>query len=67
MDPNGEASLAAGGYVSAGQGWQGWYSWENWRPRWEVTEGVNSWRHAPGNGWALLVRGSIEEEAARVA
>jgi hypothetical protein len=67
MDPNGEASLAAGGYVSTGQGWQGWYSWANWSRRWEVVEGVHSWRYAPGNGWALLVSGPIAEAASHAA
>jgi hypothetical protein len=67
MDPNGEASLAAGGYVSTGKGWKGWYSWSNWCRRWEVVEGVHSWRYAPGNGWALLVSGPIANEAARAA
>ncbi len=67
MDPNGEADLVRGGYVSTGAGWQGWYSWQNWRRRWEVVEGGRSWAYAPGNGWALLVRGPVAMEAARVA
>ena len=67
MDPNGEADVVGGGYVSTGQGWQGWYSWRNWCRRWEVVETATSWRYAPGNGWALLVRGPIEAERARAA
>ncbi len=67
MDPNGEADLVRGGYVSTGAGWQGWYSWQNWRRRWEVVEGGRSWAYAPGNGWALLVRGPVAMETARAA
>jgi hypothetical protein len=67
MDPNGEADMVNGGYVSTGQGWQGWYSWANFVRRWEVTEGNHSWRYAPGNGWALLVSGPIGEVAAHAA
>jgi hypothetical protein len=67
MDPNGEAALIPGGYVSTGKGWQGWYSWSNWCRRWEVVEGVHSWRYAPCNGWALLVLGPIDEAASHAA
>jgi hypothetical protein len=67
MDPNGEADMVNGGYVTTGRGWQGWYSWTNFVRRWEVTEGTHSWRYASGNGWALLVSGPIAEVAARAA
>jgi hypothetical protein len=67
MDPNGEASLVGGGYVTTGQGWLGWYSWANWRRRWEVIESGSSWRFEPGHGWALMVRGPIEQERSAVA
>ena len=63
MDPNGEADMAGGGYVSVGRGWEGWYSWKNWRRRWEVREEASGWVHAPGNGWALLVRDTLEPDA----
>jgi hypothetical protein len=67
MDPNGEADLVNGGYVTTGKGWQGWYSWTNFVRRWEVSEGTHSWRYAPGSGWSLLVSGPIGEAAARAA
>lgn len=48
-DPNGEANMVAGGYVStkhkAGQGIR--YSKKNWLRRWEVD--------GPGTGWAIIV------------
>jgi hypothetical protein len=67
MDPNGEADMAGGGYVSVGRGWEGWYSWKNWRRRWEVRETSDGWVHSPGNGWALLVRDPGERGAIAAA
>jgi hypothetical protein len=67
MDPNGEADLLKGGYVSTGQGWKGWYSWQNWRRRWEVVERGSSWRYVSANGWALLVDNPTAEAASRAA
>lgn len=47
-DPNGEANLVGGGYVSHSGGAGIAYSRQNWGRRWE-TDG-------PGTGWALDVR-----------
>jgi hypothetical protein len=44
-DPNGEASLASGGYVSNNGGRAVGYSRKNWLPRWEV--------EGKGTGWYL--------------
>jgi hypothetical protein len=44
-DPNGEASLVSGGYVSNSGGKQVSYSRKNWLPRWEV--------EGKGTGWYL--------------
>lgn len=44
-DPNGEASLVSGGYVSNSGGKAVAYSRKNWLPRWEVD--------GPGTGWLL--------------
>lgn len=49
-DPNGEASLVAGGYVTTaiGSGKDQWYSEKNWGRRWMV-EGA-------GTGWWLEIK-----------
>jgi hypothetical protein len=36
LDPQGEADLVLGGYVSRGRAFRGWYSFRNWIPRWDV-------------------------------
>lgn len=46
-DPNGEADLVNGGYVSHQGGAGVAYSRQNWEPRWLV--------EGPATGWALLV------------
>lgn len=46
-DPNGEASLVGGGYVSNSGGKAVQYSRKNWLPRWEVD--------GKGTGWYLYV------------
>ena len=47
-DPNGEASLAAGGYTKNMDGSNQSYSFKNWNPRW-IVEGE-------GSGWFMDVR-----------
>jgi len=47
-DPNGEANMAAGGYVNNSNGAGIRYSRKNWLRRWEAD--------GPGTGWALLVK-----------
>jgi hypothetical protein len=47
-DPNGEANLVGGGYLSKAGGAGIAYSRANWGRRWEVP--------LPGKGWALDVR-----------
>lgn len=45
-DPNGEAALVSGGYVTTGSGGEGVaYSYRNWNPRWCV--------EGEGSGWGL--------------
>jgi GH24 family phage-related lysozyme (muramidase) len=46
-DPNGEADMVSGGYVSHTKGAGIAYSRKNWLRRWEVD--------GPGTGWAMLV------------
>jgi hypothetical protein len=54
-DPNGEADLVRGGYVttSLGSGKNQRYSEKNWGRRWMVGEGA---RFQPGTGWWLDIR-----------
>jgi hypothetical protein len=47
-DPNGEASLSAGGYTSNTDGSNQSYSFKNWNPRW-IVEGE-------GSGWYMDIR-----------
>ena len=47
-DPNGDADLARGGYVSHSGGDNIYYSRKNWLPRWEV--------EGKGTGWFLTVK-----------
>ena len=47
-DPNGDADLARGGYVSHSGGDNIHYSRKNWLPRWEV--------EGKGTGWYLTVK-----------
>ena len=47
-DPNGEASLVAGGYTNNLNGERLHYSYKNWNPRW-IVEGE-------GSGWAMDIR-----------
>jgi hypothetical protein len=56
LDPNGEANLSNGGYVTSGRGWQGWYSWRNWGPRWDARPPAPQGRTPGPAGWALLIR-----------
>ena len=56
LDPNGEANLSTGGYVSSRKGWQGWYSWRNWGPRWDARPPAPQGRTPGPAGWALLIR-----------
>lgn len=67
MDPNGEADLINGGYVSTGRGWQGPYSCHNWCRRWELQQIAGGYRYAPGNGWAITVRKNESRSADAVA
>lgn len=55
-DPNGEADMLNGGYISHQNGRAIAYSWRNWRQRWEIERSTAGWRFAPGNGWAVLIR-----------
>jgi hypothetical protein len=54
-DPNGEADLVRGGYVTTaiGSGKEQWYSEKNWGRRWMVGDGG---RFQPGAGWWLEVK-----------
>ena len=54
-DPNGEAQLWSGGYVTRNQGWKGWYSWRNWLPRWDVQPPNFLDRPSVPAGWAVIV------------
>lgn len=54
-DPNGEANIMDGGYLSRSGGSDVTYSWANWRKRWEVVGGPSGWQFSPGHGWALLI------------
>lgn len=48
-DPNGEADLIGGGYLSHGNGARQQYSWRNWSRRWQV--------EGPRSGWWLELDG----------
>lgn len=48
-DPNGEADLIGGGYLSHGNGARQRYSWRNWSRRWQV--------EGPRSGWWLELDG----------
>lgn len=54
-DPNGEADLVRGGYVTTaiGSGKGQWYSEKNWGRRWMVGAGG---RFQPGTGWWLEIK-----------
>jgi hypothetical protein len=55
LDPNGEADLVRGGYVSRGRGWAGWYSWRNWGPRWDHRPPPLPGQNSRPSGWAIFV------------
>ena len=57
LDPNGEADLVRGGYVSARCGWAGWYSWLNWGSRWDYRLRPLPGQASQPAGWAILVTG----------
>ena len=57
LDPNGEADLVQGGYISHGRGFAGWYSWQNWGPRWDVRPRPPIGQPSRPAGWAILVSG----------
>jgi hypothetical protein len=58
LDPNGEADLARGGYVSSSKGWSGWYSWRNWGPRWDKRAAPVPGRPSRPAGWAITAQPS---------
>ena len=55
LDPNGEAQLKRGGYLTRRQGWQGWYSWQHWIPRWDVQSPDFLGKPSVHTGWAIMV------------
>jgi len=56
LDPNGEADLVRGGYVTSRRGWKGWYSWRNWLPRWDMRPKASAGTPTRPTGWAILVQ-----------
>ena len=54
-DPNGEAQLRRGGYLTSHKSWQGWYSWQNWLPRWDVQPSGFPGKPSAHTGWAIMV------------
>jgi len=57
QDPNGEADLVRGGYVTAARAWQGWYSWRNWGARWDLRPVPLPGQPSRPSGWAIFVTG----------
>lgn len=52
-DPFGELDVVNGGYLNS-KGASQRYSFKNLCRRWEVVPAGNSYRYAPGNGWAII-------------
>ncbi len=52
-DPFGEMDLLNGGYINS-RGSRLRYSFRNFCRRWEVVRSGNTYRYAPGNGWAIM-------------
>ena len=54
-DPFGEMDVLNGGYIN-NWGARLRYSFKNFCRRWEVVPSGNSYRYAPGNGWAIIAQ-----------
>jgi hypothetical protein len=60
-DPNGEADLVRGGYVSTGAARSSFYSARNWLPRWDLGCPVQAHGSYSGRGWAITASREVKE------